>query len=92
MTAAGPHLRSGGVVEVAAVLGFQPHDIPVLVRHRLLKTLGNPAPQAPKYFASVEVEEKTRNAEWLNKATRTISNDWKKRNGKAVPLLLQPEV
>jgi hypothetical protein len=41
--------------EVAGVLGFQEHDIPVLVIARLLIPLGKPAPNAPKYFALVDV-------------------------------------
>jgi hypothetical protein len=39
--------------EAAVLLGFQEHDIPVLIAGKLLTPLGRPAPNAPKYFAAV---------------------------------------
>jgi hypothetical protein len=68
--------------ETAALLGFQDHDIPVLVAGKLLTPLGKPALNSPKYFAAVDVEAATKNAEWLSKATRVLSNYWKQRNGR----------
>ena len=44
--------------EAARILGFQEHDIPVLINSRLLKPLGKPVPNARKYFAAVDVFEK----------------------------------
>ena len=46
--------------EVAGMLGFQDHDIPVLVVARLLIPLGKPAANAPKYFALVDVWQQGR--------------------------------
>ncbi len=37
---------------VAELLGFEKHDITVLVSNKLLKPLGKPAPNVPKRFAS----------------------------------------
>jgi hypothetical protein len=34
-----------------------PHDIPVLVKSKMLKPLGNPPQQAVKYFAAAEIEK-----------------------------------
>ena len=39
------------IVQVAACLGFKPHDLPILVAHGLLKPLGRPAPSSEKYFS-----------------------------------------
>jgi len=39
--------------QVAWVLNYQPHDVPVLVAARLLKPLGNPQPNSVKYFAAL---------------------------------------
>jgi hypothetical protein len=69
--------------EVAVVLGFQDHDIPVLVAARLLTPLGKPAQNAPKYFASVEILACADDREWLSSATRAIAKYWlRKNNGK----------
>ena len=47
------------VPQTAALLGFAEHDIPILVRKGLLKSLGNPVPNAVKYFAkNTETKEK----------------------------------
>jgi hypothetical protein len=68
------------VQQTALALGFNEHDIQILIRARLLRSLGNPAPNAPKYFASCEVELLAVDPDWLNKATRTIASNWRKKN------------
>jgi hypothetical protein len=65
--------------QAAALLGFELHDIPVLVRDGLLKPLGSPKPSAPKKFATVDIEEKIRDVQWLSKATKTVSAEWLRR-------------
>ena len=42
--------------EIAVLLGFQEHDIPALIKSKLLKSIGNPIRNAVKYFAAVEIE------------------------------------
>ena len=64
----------------AAALGFMPHDIPLLMRARLLKPLGDPAPNAPKYFARCEVQRYADDVHWLEKATRAVSQEWRAKN------------
>ena len=68
--------------ETAVLLGFQEHDIPVLAAANLLAPLGKPAPNAPKYFAAVEIAALGDNAEWLTKATKAIASHWRKKNGR----------
>jgi hypothetical protein len=46
--------------QAAPLLGFAIHDMPVLVRAKLLKPLGNPGQQAVKYFAASDIERHTR--------------------------------
>jgi len=43
--------------ETAVRLGVASHDIPNLCSKGLLKPLGNPRPNAPKQFATVDIEE-----------------------------------
>ena len=71
-------LRHENIAQVQDVVVHD--DIPVLVRAKLLKSLGNPAPNAPKYFASCEVEKLAADPDWLNKATKAISSHWRKKN------------
>jgi hypothetical protein len=66
--------------ETALLLGFQEHDIAPLVGAKLLVLLGRPAPNAPKYFASVEVVERAANPEWLSSATKVIAKHWLQKN------------
>lgn len=66
--------------EVAVLLGFQDHDIGPLVAAKLLVPLGKPAPNAPKYFAAIEIVERAANSEWLSSATRAIAKHWLRKN------------
>ena len=68
--------------ETAAVLGFQEHDISVLVGARMLQPLGNPAPNAPKYFASVEILAHAQDPAWLGKATKALAKYWTTKNSR----------
>jgi hypothetical protein len=67
-------------VQTAWALNCQPHDIPVLVRARLLKPLGNPPANGVKFFATAEVLELTLDRAWLNKVTATIYANWNRQN------------
>ncbi len=73
------------VDDTARLLGFQPHDIVTLMRARLLRPLGNPVPNAHKYFAAAELEELSRDRAWLEKATRAIAQHWRERNQRQGP-------
>jgi hypothetical protein len=60
----------------ANLLGFQPHDIPILVEARLLKPLGNPRPHSVRFFCATEIQELALNRQWLGKATNAIYQHW----------------
>src|ERR1700678_1811813 len=61
------------------VLNCQPHDIPALIHARLLKHLGNPAPNSTKYFATAELLEIAKDRSWLVKVTTAINTHWQKQ-------------
>ena len=67
--------------EAALLLGFQEHDIATLIAARLLIPLGKPAPNAPKYFASVDIMGRAEDPDWLSQATRALGAalDWEKQ-------------
>jgi len=66
--------------EAAAVLGFREHDMNLLTAAKMLKPLGEPAANSPKYFASVVVVELAQNPAWLSKATKLVSKYWQGKN------------
>jgi hypothetical protein len=68
------------IAEVAVLLGFKEHDIPILIAARLLNPLGKPAQNAPKFFASMEILQLGENREWLVGATKAVAKHWRARN------------
>jgi hypothetical protein len=70
------------VAEAAWYLGFGEHDISVLVGHRLLTPLGNPAQNCTKYFASFELEKLRRDRKWNDRATALLTHHWRVINGR----------
>jgi hypothetical protein len=62
------------------VLNCQTHDVPILVAARLLKPLGNPAPNGIKFFATSELLELVKDKAWLVKVTNAVNQHWHKQN------------
>jgi hypothetical protein len=56
------------VIEAGWLLGFGPKDITVLVSRGLLKPVGQPTPNATKYFCSIELEALRKDPKWINRA------------------------
>jgi len=69
--------------QTAQFLGLQPHDIPILIHARLLRPIGDPKPNSPKYFAAVEIEELARDRNFLDKAQKTIQRHWLMKNNRS---------
>ena len=68
------------VEQAAWMLGCQTHDMPILIASKLLKPLGNPAPNAIKFFATADILDLVKDRSWLAKITNIISQHWHKRN------------
>jgi hypothetical protein len=66
--------------QAAPVLGFQTHDLPILVRAKLLMPLGNPRPNATKYFDAQQITVCAADTDWLNQATRALYRYWDRQN------------
>ena len=81
--------------QAAWVLNCQPHDIPALVGARLLKPLGNPPVNGIKFFATLDLVEKTKDRSWLVRVTSTIYQHWQKKNARqhivTPPLTFPPD-
>jgi hypothetical protein len=65
------------VAATAKLLGFTESDMQVLMAVGKLTPLGDPAPNAPKWFAAVEIIRLATDQEWLHKATKEIAKYWK---------------
>jgi hypothetical protein len=65
------------VAATAKLLGFAEHDIQVLMAVGKLTPLGDPAPNAPKWFAAVEMIRLAADQDWLHKATKEIAKYWR---------------
>ncbi len=72
------------VKAVGVLLAFSASDIPVLIAAGLLKPLGKPAPNSPKFFARVQIERLGQDLDWLNQATRCVSRHWKRKRDRRV--------
>src|SRR5437016_4062454 len=66
--------------ETALLLGIQEHDIAPLIAAKLLKPLGKPAQNAPKYFAAIEIIARMEDRIWLSEATKALANHWLRKN------------
>ena len=75
---------------VAQLLGFGESEIPILMGKGLLKPLGKPAPNAPKFFASVEIERLCQDVDWLNQATRCVSQYCKRKRDRLANGVVEP--
>jgi hypothetical protein len=67
------------VAATAKLLGFAESDIQILMAVGKLTPLGDPAPNAPKWFAAVEMIRLAADQDWLHKATKEISKYWRNK-------------
>ena len=72
------------VAGTAKLLGFAEHDIQILMRVGRLTPLGDPAPNAPKWFAAIEMVQLAADRDWLHKATKELSKYWKHKRERRV--------
>ena len=76
----------------AKLLGFAEHDIQVLLRVGKLTALGDPAPNAPKWFSAVELIRLAADRDWLSRASREVSKYWrhKRKRCSRPPMVSSP--
>ena len=68
--------------QAAGKLGFSAHEIPILIARNLLKPLGHPAPNGPKYFLTAMIEDLRRDEKWHSRATDAVTEYWRSKNGR----------
>ena len=67
------------VAATAKLLGFAESDVQILMGVGKLTPLGDPAPNAPKWFGAVQVIRLATDQEWLHKATKEIAKHWRNK-------------
>ena len=73
------------VAATAKLLGFAEHDLQILMAAGRLTPLGDPAPNAPKWFAAVNLIRLATDEVWLHKATKEIAKHWRQKRGRRGP-------
>jgi hypothetical protein len=68
--------------EAAGRLGYSPHEIPILIASKLLKPLGHPAPNGPKYFLTAILDDLKRDEKWHGKAADVLQEYWRHKNAR----------
>jgi len=78
------------VVATAKLLGFTKSDISVLMSSGKLTPLGDPSPNAPKWFAAVEMIRLAADQDCLHKAMKEIAKYWRSKRERRTNLLPTP--
>src|SRR5664280_3077469 len=68
--------------QVAKLLNCTPEDVAILVSTGKLRPLGRPNPNAVKFYSAVELFTLLADREWLDDATKTIGQYWKRKNAR----------
>ena len=68
--------------QTAWFLGFEPHEIPMLVAAELLKPLGHPPRNSTKFFATEILEQLRHDEKWLARASDAICAYWRQSNAR----------
>ena len=79
------------VAMTAGLLGFKPHEIPILVARGFLKPQGTPKPNSEKFFTRVEIEELAKDPIWLSRARAAVNQHWRLKNARKAKMPLQTQ-
>jgi len=74
---------------VAKLLNCPPEDVAILVSAGKLRPLGRPNPNAVKFFSAVELIALLADREWLDDATKTIGQYWRRKNARRNGLAME---
>lgn len=73
------------VEQTAQLLGFYPHDIPLLTAKGFLHPLGKPRANSTKWFAVKEVQRLADDEKRLSRACEALQNHWRDKNSRHAP-------
>jgi hypothetical protein len=68
--------------QVAKLLNCTCEDVAILSASGTLKPLGKPRPNSVKLFSTIELFTLIADRDWLDEATKTISQHWRRKNAR----------
>ena len=68
--------------QVAKLLNCTTDDVAILVSAGKLRALGKPRPNAVKFFSTVELIALLADPDWLDEATKSIGQFWRRKNAR----------
>ncbi len=68
--------------QVAKLLNCSTDDVAILASAGKLRALGKPKPNAVKYFSTIELITLLADRDWLDEATKTIGQYWRRKNAR----------
>jgi hypothetical protein len=75
--------------QVAKLLNCSTEDVALLVTAGKLRPLGRPRSNAVKFFSAVELMALMADRDWLDEATKTIGQFWRRKNARRNGVILQ---
>jgi hypothetical protein len=75
--------------QVAKLLNCTPEDVAVIVTSGKLRPLGRPNSNAVKFFSAIELFALLSDREWLDEATKSIGQFWKRKNARRIGLTVE---
>ncbi|MFO1511496.1 MAG: hypothetical protein U1F83_01050 [Verrucomicrobiota bacterium] len=64
------------------LLGFNEHEIPILMAKGLLRPLGHPAHNGQKFFLAATLEDLRRDEKWFSRASDAVVEYWRYKNSR----------
>ena len=68
--------------QVAKLLNCSTDDVAILASAGKLRALGKPKPNAVKFFSAVDLFVHLADPDWLDEATKTITQYWRRKNAR----------
>jgi hypothetical protein len=68
--------------QVAKLLNCSTDDVAILASAGKLRALGKPKPNSVKFFSAIELIVLLADPDWLDEATKTISQYWRRKNAR----------
>jgi hypothetical protein len=68
--------------QVAKLLNCTTDDVTILAGAGKLRALGKPKPNSVKYFSAIELIGLLADRDWLDDATKTIGQYWRRKNAR----------
>jgi hypothetical protein len=76
--------------QVAKLLNCTTDDVAILVSASKLRPLGRPKPNAVKFFNAIELFALCADPDWLDDATKTIGQHWRRKNAQRNGVVFNP--